>query len=234
MKSAVAGAMALALSLGLALAQPAAAAQKAQRPAAEKPARAAGLEMLMMEQGNIEVANTADGVRLTVTTDQPKQVARLQDLVRNRIARLEQGAGRAGLPAMVASGELKLGTEDIDSGVAVTVSSTNPQTVSRLQAELPRLVEARKAMQAAAEQARQFDRLLASGKVAVSVKPIDGGVTVSITSDDPRLAAEIKDRLPAYFEGMTQRAQLMKQDTETRGAVNAPAPRRKARAPQNQ
>ena len=70
------------------------------------------------------------------------------------------------------------------------------------------MVEARKALQAAVEQARQFDRLLASGKVTVNVQQTEGGVTVTISSSDPKLAAEIKDKLqrPASHRACGARA----------------------------
>ncbi len=98
----------------------------------------------------------------------------------------------------------------------------------KLQAELPKLIEVRKAMQAAVEQARQFDRLVASGKVALNVQQTATGVTVSLSSDDPNLAAEIKDKVPAYFDALKQRAQLM----EKMGAARegkAPAARKRAK-----
>ena len=84
--------------------QPAAAATRRARrplrlpagqPALRGPQRAAALNVLVAEQGNVECANTPDGVKLTVTTDQPRLVARLQEQANNRVDRLDQTAAAA-------------------------------------------------------------------------------------------------------------------------------------------
>jgi hypothetical protein len=235
-RGAVIGAAALALGVGLMLAQPAGAATKGGQQAAEKPAADRGLGLLLTERGDVKATNTADGVRLTVTTDQPNQVQKLQEQVRNRVARLSQAAGRGakaqGMMGLIASGELKVSAQDVDKGAVVTLSSSNADLVQRLQAEAPRLIEARKAASAAGpeklravlEQTRQADRLLASGKVKIDVKQTDRGIVVNVVSEDPKLAAEIRDELPAYFEDLPGRAKLMDQWLSTRGAAGAERP----------
>jgi len=241
-KRVAAGAAALVLGGGMILMQSAAAATRANRSVAERPARTNALSLLAAQQGNVECANTADGVKLIITTDQPTQVARLQQQVNARVAKLGQAAerggrrasGAEGLMAMIAAGELKLSAENIDSGAVITLSSSDAGVVKRLQTEMARMVAARKALLAAIEETRQFDSLVASGKVTIDVQQTNSGVNVSIASNDPKLAGEIKANLPAYFEGMSERARLMEQWMRTRGGANAPARRKDAQPPHNQ
>ncbi len=244
--SAAAAVAAIVLGVSMTLTQPAAAAaragreagaNRANRPAAERTGGAAEFGVLLTEQGNVECANTAQGVKLTITTDDAKQVARLQEQVATRVNRIGQAVGRAGktegLAGMIQSGEVKVAAQNIDNGVVVTVDSTNAEMAGKLQVELPKLIEVRKAVQTAVEQAREFDRLVSSGKVAFNVQQTATGVTVSLSSDDPNLAAEIKAKVPAYFDALKQRAQLM----EKMGAARegkAPAPRKREKPAQTE
>jgi len=112
---------------------------------------------------------------------------------------------------LIVSGQLVLSARDVDAGVAITFSSKNADVVERLQTEVPRLVEAYNegAGTVNPEQMRAANRLLASGKVKIEVEPGTHGITVRVASDDPQLVKQIKALLPAYFQGLSQRARMM-------------------------
>ena len=232
----MAGAAALMLSAGLAMA--AAGRQGVAADGAARPMGPNGLIMLMPEGANVQVTNIDKGVRLNLTAEQPDQVRRIQTTVANRAAALGEAQGRGagrraeGVLGMVASGEVKLTTDYIDTGAVLILTSENAEVVKQIQTEVAAAVQARQAgaagaermrtvleqMRPALEQARAADALLASGQVKIDVKETDKGVVVQIISDDPKVAKELKDRLPTYFQGLPERAKLMEQLLNARGA----------------
>lgn len=208
------------LGVSLVFIQPAAAA-RAHRSAttAHRPSSISEMNVLLVASGNMECSNTSDGVKLTITTDRPKLVARLQQQAQARLDRLTQApaSGRhahRGLGALIASGKLKASVQDLDNGVAVTFSSSDAALVQRLQSELPKAVAVHKAMAVIEARTRQLERVLASGKVTVDVHQTAGGVSVTFASSDPKLAAEIKDRLPACLADIAKNGQLIAQYRE--------------------
>jgi hypothetical protein len=219
--------------------KPAAEKPRAEKAAAEKATGAGEMNLLLLAAGDIQCANVIDGVKLTITSDQPRLVARIQEQAQGRVDKLEQAAAggkRAGNPqslaGMIASGRLKASAQNTADGAVVTLSSSDATVVKELQTALPEMIAARKAIQAAAEQARQFQQMLATGRITLSVQQSAGGVTVSIASSDPRLASEIQAKLPAYFEGLAKNAKLIEQYTKPpAGAPGEPKARKTPKAP---
>jgi len=202
--------------------------------------RGGGLAWLLVEGGDVKATATDSGVRITITTDNADQRERLREGVRQRIQRINrmregagagdrrrrgpqegglQGGGPGGLMQLIASGRLQVSARDVDKGIAVTLRSDDPNIVERLQAEVPRLVAAYNERGRAVnpEQMRAANRLLASDKVKIEVKQTEGGITVRIASDDPKVAKQIKELLPAYFEGIGRRARMMERARQMQG-----------------
>ncbi len=183
-----------------------------------------GLETLLTaEDMDVQVVKTDAGVELTITTTKPDLVPRLQRVAQTGVERLERfgAAGpEAGLPqgdlpvrsgrilSLVWSGDLIISARDIDDGVVVSFTSDNADVVTRIHEHVPQWVsETAERQEGGARGARRMAQsrealtLLASDKVKLEVKETDKGITINVTSDDPEVAKQIREKLPAYYEG---------------------------------
>jgi hypothetical protein len=170
----------------------------------------------------VEVANTDDGVKLVVTATDPERVEVVQNHAERGVANLQriaermgERARRADLPpglfGWVARGDVELALQKTDEGAVLECTSDKPDVVQGLQEQMPqwvaeaeeqgdRLAELRERMRGM----REALELLANEGVTIEVEETDDGITVQVTSEDPDLAAEIKEKLPAYYEGQKE------------------------------
>jgi len=244
--------LALAACAGLALAQaPDWRAPGGARPGAAAPrlARAGFARVLLLllgeEAGQTEVTNTDAGVDLTVTVADPERVAaeqervvrgviNLQNMIDRLRARGAQGApaGRQarGLLGLLAGGDVDVTSKKTDDGLVISFTSDKPEVVQALQQNMPQWVAQ---AQERADQARQLQQrarrtrealaLLADDKVAVEVEETEKGITVTITSDDPELAGQIKEKLADFFRNRQEFARRAGELLDRpRGRANAP------------
>jgi hypothetical protein len=112
---------------------------------------------------------------------------------------------------LLATGDVEIGVEEIDDGIVVSFSSDDPETVKALQEQMPQWVatarEAGQRQRQGAERRRQMQaarELLANEAVKLEVEETENGILVKVTSDDPELAAQVKENLTAYFEAQAE------------------------------
>lgn len=227
----------LAVCAGLAIAQPPA---REGRPGARAapPGRAGagrpGLELLFaLEDVEVEVTATDDGVEVAIATDKPELVQRLQTRAEGGVKRLHQfvAAIREGRPPegpppvrsglilrLLHSGDIDISATKTDSGVVLSFTSEKPRVVQRLQQTVQEWVsQSRGRREELAQPARRWAQtrealdLLASDKVQVRIRETKKGIAVHISSDDPKVAERIKEKMPAYYEGQKEMAKRMLQ-----------------------
>lgn len=217
------------------------------RGAERVPAGVGPMLMLMLVQGagQAGVTNADAGVDLKLTVDDPQEVAVLQWRVERAVANLESmverlaqraqegaPAGRQarGLLGLLAGGDAAISSKNIEDGVVVSFTSDKPEVVQALQQNMPQWVAQ---AQERGDQARQLQQraramrealaLLADDKVAVEVEETEQGITVNVTSEDPELAKQIKEKLADYFRNRKEFAQGVGElPARPRGRANAP------------
>lgn len=202
--------------------------------------------MLTAGEGvNVAVANTDNGVDLTITSDSPDELrARVQAAVKALERQAKQPAGppagpkagppgptgaQGGLVRLIASGDVQIATKDVDNGVVVSFTSEKPEVVKRLQASMPEWIGAARErgervqqMQLHWEKARAALGLIATDEVKIEVKEAENGLTIHVTSDDPAVAQQIKKQLTAYYEGQKEFARMVMSGQAGRGPRGGP------------
>jgi hypothetical protein len=192
-------------------------------------ARAPALAMLVGgENVQTEISNTDNGVDLTVISTDKERVGDLQARAQAGVTRMEQAAERMGgrfqqaAPnaarlrrdpmLLLATGAAKVSVKETDDGVVISFTSDDPETVRILQEQMPQWVaDARQRGQAQADRMRQMQAaraLLANEAVKIEVEETENGIVVKVTSDDPELAKQVKENLPAYFEAQAEMARM--------------------------
>jgi hypothetical protein len=110
---------------------------------------------------------------------------------------------------------VNLSTKEVDNGIVVSFSSEDADTVKALQEQMPQWVAvARQQGQLQVQRRQQMQaarELLANEAVKIEVEQTDNGILVKVTSDDPELAKQVKESLPAYFEAQAEMARRMGQ-----------------------
>lgn len=190
-----------------------------------------GLGMLVAgEDVQVEVTNTDNGVDLTITTEDPEAVEALQGRVEGGVMRLEQIAqgarermgprrGPGELPGeffgLLVAGDLEVTSRGVDDGAVVSFTSDRPEVVEALQQNMPQwAAQAQEGgrrwqeMRARWERTREALAVIANEEVNIEVAETDDGITVSITSENPEVVAQIKEKLPEYFEGQQEAARM--------------------------
>ena len=177
--------------------------------------RPAAMAFLTAEGVDVTVTEHADGVTILVTSDNPKLAERIKAGVpesmrhlRKRLydareRRQPEGAGRGGvgrggrpMPPRMAGGFGLLASEEVDmqfaprdDGVAIVLSTQNPDLAAQLKKVLPKQIEAMRRAGPAKRAQGDLLRLAASGQVKVKLTELDDGVTLTLTSDNPEVAA---------------------------------------------
>jgi hypothetical protein len=186
--------------------------------------------MLLLERPEAEttVTNTDKGVDLTMKAKNPRQVVALQEQVQQAVMNLEQlrerlaqapqqrGQRADALLGLLAGGDLVVSSRKTDDGVVVSFASDKPEVVQTLQQSMPQWVAQAQARAGRVGQRRQATldalQILANEQVKVEVKETDKGIVIEVTSDDPALAKEVKEKLAEYFRN---------QQTQARNLVRA-------------
>ncbi|NLW49424.1 MAG: hypothetical protein GXY85_01090 [Candidatus Brocadiaceae bacterium] len=217
----------------------------------ERPAAAGGSGILAVflggETEGVQVLNAPDGVDLKMTADEPARVtalqlrvaegvaaglARTQERTQRRRARpgqperpLRAGAG----PAALLAEDVGVSARNTDDGVIVSFTSTRPEVVQALQERMPQWVDALSERARRARRTQEARRLLRDQQVAMDVQETGNGIVVTITSDDPEVAARIRDLLPEHLQA--QHKPLGAAGAGPAGALDPERPRRRARVP---
>ena len=118
-----------------------------------------------------------------------------------------------GLNGLMAAGDVDISLINADNGVVIRFTSEKPEVVQTLQQEMPQWVgraqEAGAQVRQLGERARrrrEAMELLASDQVALEVKETENGITVNVTSEDPEVIKQIKERLVEYFKNQKELA----------------------------
>jgi len=180
----------------------------------------AGLWSLLSDKDvNAKVAEEADGVTLLLTSDKPETVKKIQDGLQTYLERkakipvpeAAEGQKRPRWLGPFADPNVKAEVANTENGATLTLSSTDEEAAGRIKAVVPKLVEAVKARREAARQMMrsqhehmmqmgQCMRLIASPEVKIERAETENGVTITISSDNPELAAQIKKLTAAQME----------------------------------
>lgn len=227
------------VALGLALAAGAALAQapdfeqgdqgqqRPDRPGGEQ-ARAGWEVMRSMAEllgtEGAEVANTQDGVDVTITAEGDEALTNLQTTAAELVTKLQDMVALAqdaqadqrrqrrggGLYGPLLAGKVELSAANIDDGVVLSFTTDDAEQVQQLQQDMAQSLERsaqRRQMMAAAERRTNIMALLNNDAVVIETADADGGITIAITSDDAELAAQIQELLKDYFDGVKAEAQ---------------------------
>nr|MCK4375399.1 flagellar hook-length control protein FliK [Candidatus Brocadiia bacterium] len=189
-----------------------------------------GLALLVAGEGvEVQVANTDNGVDLTLSAEGAEAVEELQNRVQGGVMRLAQTAERAReqmgpqeRPAgrrrdifrLLIDGDLEIGAKKTENGMVVSLTSDNPEVVQALQEDMPQRVAAARAAgqqlgdaQARWQRTRQAFAVLANDEVKLEVKETEDGISVLITSENPQVVKQIQATLADYFRGQKESAQ---------------------------
>jgi hypothetical protein len=244
------GAVAVLAGAGLAFAQR----QERARPGG------APLTWLTAGADEVNVENIDNGVRVTSTVEGERSVGSLQARVAQvvnalgnlpaRMAEAHGAAGRRGGPpgvmGLVLAGKVDLNAEDVDNGVAVEFTSDDAEVVQQLRQQVPQAVERAETapsgrpgapgMRGIMAQQRNAMNVLAAEGVSVEVAETEKGIQVDVTSENPELAAKIKQDVAAYFDGLQHRSRMMlrmrhMRQQEGAGARGEAGPRGRQRPP---
>jgi RPA family protein len=178
------------------------------------------------ENVQTEIGNTDNGVDLNVISTEKERVGDLQERVQAGVTRMEQAAERMGgrfqqaAPnaarlrrdpmVLLATGAAKVSAKETDEGVVISFTSDDPETVKILQEQMPQWVaDARQRGETQMERMRRMQaarELLANEAVKIEVEETESGILLKVTSEDPELAKQIKENLPAYFEAQAEMA----------------------------
>ncbi len=133
------------------------------------------------------------------------------------------GAGRRGpafgiLPLLI-RGDLELEAHNRDNGVVLRFTTGDAELVKQLQEGVAEWIEqgGEGNREGGAGAMRQMVQILGQEGVDVEVRERDAGVSVSVTSRNPEVAARIREILPRYFEQLQQMARRMGQAGERPG-----------------
>ena len=163
---------------------------------------------------------------------------RRPERMRERVAERPGAEGRRPMPRMarglglLASPEVHVQFAPRDDGIAIVVSTDNPNLAAHLKTEVPRQIDAmrllastmrQRRMQAGAQLAlaarQDLLRLALSDKVKVQKVELDDGVTLTFTSDDPEVAARLKKQAALQIERLDKARQEVKQRRQKRRAA---------------
>lgn len=189
-----------------------------------------GLALLVAGEGvEVQVANTDNGVDLTLSAEGAEAVEELQNRVQGGVMRLTQTAERAReqmgdqeRPAgrrrdifrLLLDGDLEIGARKTENGMVVSLTSDDPEVVQALQETMPQRVAAARVAgqqlgdaQARWQRTRQAFAVLANDEVKLEVQETEDGISVLITSENPEVVKEIQATLADYFNGQKESAQ---------------------------
>jgi hypothetical protein len=179
--------------------------------------------LLTIEETEVTVANVDGGVELTITTENPDAVERLQQGVARGvqgIQRILEGIGdrqgnrrfaAVGFWGVLRGGEVALAVANVEKGVVLSIMSQNADVVKNLQDNMPQWVEQardrRKRMDEARRRATlqaEVNRLIANEKIRIEFERTDDGLTVKFVSDDPELSKKLQEMMPGYFKSLQE------------------------------
>ena len=201
----------------------------AQMPVARKMVVAYGgpNALLAVPGGDVAIANVDGGVELTITAEEPEDVAQLQQRMEKIVESIQRMATKAARareemkvqPGQFAgniwgvflSGQVEITCARIDDGVVVSLVSHNEEVLKNMQDNMARWSElAQDAQQRREKMMRLYklrqeaQALIADGKVTLEFEQTDDGLTVRFVSDDPALAEKLQELLPEYFDGIKE------------------------------
>ncbi len=207
-----------------------------------------GLDFLVGLDGHeVAIENTEQGVNLVVTAE-PDHVERVQSQVKSGISRLEWIRERAaehepplpeerppGVLGLTIDGKLRAATHETQDGVVVSFTAEEPGVVEVLHEKMPAWVadareraEERRRRELQMREAKRTLLSLVMERAWVKTEPTADGVVVHIHSDDPQVAEQLKQGVPAGIEMVVSFGRRMARRTGigTPSAEQAPGPPR--------
>jgi len=236
-----------------------------------------GMGMMAHPQVELNVSEDPDGVTILVTSQNPKVAEAIKTRMPQRIEQMRERAQagepapeadaarpvarrRGGLGALLSSDKVDVQVSPRDDGVAIVVSTDDPDLAARLKTAVPRHVKAMQRMRQTMRrrlqqqpagpqgqdrpfarhqpqrlqrnQRQQRPRLQAGrdwlqlalhGEVEVDLTELDDGVTITLTSDNPEVAARLKAQTAARLEHLERARQRIQ---EGKGQEGMPRPTR--------
>jgi hypothetical protein len=98
--------------------------------------------------------------------------------------------------------DINMDVQELDNGASILLTSANEQLVQRLRD----VVHARQDKLRGLAGGPKFDQ--AAEKLDINVRDVDGGVEITITSDDDRVAKALKKRLLARLQSARHKAAM--------------------------
>ena len=235
-----------------------------------------GTGMMMHPEVEVNVSEDPDGVTILVTsrttevaeaikTRMPQRIEQMRELGQAGEQAPEADAARpvarrrSGLAALLSSDKVDVQVSPRDDGVAIVVSTDDPDLAARLKTAVPTQVEAmrqmRQTMRNRLQQApagpqgqdqpfarpqpqhlmrnqqqrpglqagRDWLQLALQGEVEVNLAELDDGVTITLTSDNPEVAARLKAQAAARLQQLERARQRIQ---EGKGQQGMPRPMR--------
>jgi len=205
--------------------------REAAGPRANNPDRMAvfGLVRVLTAQ-KATIENTAAGVDLTFAAEGAEEIAAVQKRVGDAVAayqgaaeRLQaaaaQNAGdqnaaggrrRFGLYGLLQNGTLTVAAANIETGVVLSVTTANADDVKQLQDSVQQTATMAR-MRDVVARLREAQALLAEEGVIIETADAEGGITITITSEDAEKQARIRELLKTYFQDLKEQAAMFGQ-----------------------
>ena len=178
------------------------------------------------------IQNTDKGIDVTITTDD--DVQELQNDVQEKLddflaalAKMPEARGRgaqadrpAHLPMLLMQGDATASARNTDTGVVISITSDDAAAVQKIQegaAEWQERAQRMHQMRRQWQDRREAHELLGDENVTIKTMETDGGVVVTVTSDDPATQAKIQKLLPEFFQGMGEMRRNRERDGDRPG-----------------
>jgi len=190
----------------------------------------------LAQEVNIKAERETDGVTILFTSEKPEVAQRIKQVLPQRIKAMRQIAmhmqqRRAtgmpkGMPAhmpLLARKDVQVHTKPLDDGVALTVTSDDPEVAAQIRRLMPRQAQMMRGMLQFARAAGGdvLTRLAMSSKVNTEVEPRPGGAALVMTSDDPRLARAIMYVLTQKAQSI-EKLSALRREREGRPGMEPP------------
>ena len=196
----------------------------------QRHAMRAGMELVgLLGHEGATIENTEAGIDVTITTDE--DVQELQNEVQENLdeflkaiaempARQPEGDRPAFLPFQLMHGEATVTMENVENGVVLSFDSKDPEVVQQIQEGAPQMQERAARMRQMRQQwqtRQQAHEILSQENVTIQTVKTDGGVVVTVTSDDPETQAKLQELLPEFFKGMGEMRRNRERDGDRAG-----------------
>lgn len=185
----------------------------------------------LVMSGDVAVtsANIENGVVISLTSEKPEVVQKLQENGKVWVERMAQGAAlreryrkarkpapchwRPGFRGLIWGGKVAVNAARIDEGIVVSIASDDEPTAKLVQQNMPQWIreatESRKQAEEYRKQMelrRQAQALLADPGVKVEFVNTENGLEMKISCDDPAKTKKLQELIPIYLKSLSEPA----------------------------